>query len=302
MSLTRYKYFEAVARLGSIREASEALHVAPSAVSRQISQLEYDFNIELFERYARGMVLTEAGRILLVHARGLLDHVESAKAEINDLQGMRRGQISIWTIEGLVRDFVVPVISDFQEAFPGMIVKVEAASTESIASALAEDEADIGILFDPENLTGLEVAYEFPDPLQIAMRPDNPAAEKSSIDMSDLCDLRLALPNRSFGIRRLFDQAAAAADIGLTPVMTTGSIAALRSFAQSGSGVSLLTRLSVQQELALGHIKAVPLSIPGGRVPMVRICTRRNRHPTVATAELLEWFRAGLLSRNRNTQ
>jgi DNA-binding transcriptional LysR family regulator len=299
MSISRYRYFEAVARLGSIREASEALHVASSAVSRQIAQLEYDFDVELFERYARGMALTAAGEIMLRHARGLLDHFEGAKAEIFDLQGLRGGHVRVWTIEGLIKDFVVPVVSEFQERYPGVVIEVEAASTDRIINGLAEDEADVGILIDPVGQKGLDVAYEFIDPLHIVAHPDHPVAAGRSIELSALPKLRLALPNKSFGIRRLLDQALETAKVDVTAIFVSGSVEALRSYARSGSGVSLLTRLSVQQELAARQLAAVPLRLPNGPKPMVRICTRRGRSIAVASRELLTNLGEGLLARVR---
>ena len=75
MSLTRYRYFALVADHGSVREAADALRVAPSAISRQIASLEEDYGTPLFERRARGMRLTTAGTAVLETARTILDSV-----------------------------------------------------------------------------------------------------------------------------------------------------------------------------------------------------------------------------------
>ena len=89
---TRLQYFLSVAQLGSIRRAAQALHIAPSAVSRTIQQLERDFGTPLFERARQRLKLTSAGEILLYHARASATELDRASAFIGDLQGLKRGR------------------------------------------------------------------------------------------------------------------------------------------------------------------------------------------------------------------
>jgi DNA-binding transcriptional LysR family regulator len=288
MSITRYKYFEKVARLGSIREAAEALHVAPSAVSRQIAQLEYENDIALFERHARGMNLTSAGKILLAHVRGLLDHYESARSEISDLKGLRRGDVRVWTIEGMVKDFVVPVIADFQEQYPGIFISLEVASTDLIINALMSDDADIGILFDPQSLRGLAVAASINDPLHVVVSPSHPAAALNKIRIEDLSNWRIALPDETFGIRHILDQVSVELNVEIVPSLLTNSIEALRSFARSAKGIAILTPLSVRQDVQLGLLKAIPVVLPDHHISSLKICSRKDRTNAVATQKLLD--------------
>lgn len=288
MTLTRYKYFETVARLGSIREAAEALHIAPSAVSRQIAQLEYDYDTELFERHARGMELTSAGEILFAHARGLLDHHESARSEIFDLKGLRRGSVRVWTIEGMVKDYVVPIIASFQERYPGIFVSLEVAATDIVNNAILMDDADIGILFDPPSLQGLTVATSLADPLHLVVSPQHPAADLTEVSVSDLARWRIALPNATFGMRHILDRAAAALNVTIEPALVTNSVEALRSYARSRRGLAILTQLSVRQDVELGLLKAIPIVLPDRHIATIKICTRRARTNAVATQALLD--------------
>jgi DNA-binding transcriptional LysR family regulator len=288
MSITRYKYFEKVARLGTIREAAEALHVAPSAVSRQIAQLEYENDIALFERHARGMNLTSAGEILFAHARGLLDHHESARSEISDLKGLRRGEVRVWTIEGMVKDFVVPIIADFQEQYPGILISLEVASTDLITNALMSDDADIGILFNPQSLRGLAVAASVNDPLHVVVSPSHPAAALDKIRIEDLPNWRIALADETFGIRHILDQVTVELNVEIIPSLLTNSIEALRSYARSAKGIAILTPLSVRQDVQLGLLKAIPVVLPDHHTSSLKICTRKDRTNAMATQKLLD--------------
>ncbi|MGT2445141.1 LysR family transcriptional regulator (plasmid) [Ensifer adhaerens] len=83
------KYFVSVARSGSIRKASEELHVASSAVSRQIKKLEDELGIALFERLSNGLRLTVAGENVLRHARVTLENFELLRSDLGALQGKK---------------------------------------------------------------------------------------------------------------------------------------------------------------------------------------------------------------------
>src|SRR5205823_1569795 len=91
-----------VARHGSIREAAEELHVAQSALSRQIQKLEQQLGVPLFQRHARGVELTSAGEIYLRHARSSLRQDERVRSELDALKGLRHGTINLQSIESLV--------------------------------------------------------------------------------------------------------------------------------------------------------------------------------------------------------
>lgn len=96
------RYFTAVARHGSIREAADDLHIAQSALSRQIHKLEEELGVPLLQRHPRGITLTSAGEIFLRYARSSLSQVEKVRSELDALKGLRRGTIVIHAIESLV--------------------------------------------------------------------------------------------------------------------------------------------------------------------------------------------------------
>lgn len=103
---TALRYFLEVARCGSISEASIRLNVASSAVSRQISKLERELDAVLFERQARGMMLSEAGIRLAAYARKSQLEAEQVVLEITELQGLQRGHVRIACSEGFALDFL----------------------------------------------------------------------------------------------------------------------------------------------------------------------------------------------------
>ena len=102
------KYFLEVAQAGSLSGASERLHVAVSAISRQIAKLEEEAGAPLFERAARGMVLSPAGQLLLAHARRTMLEAESVLQEIAAARGMARNEIRVAAVEGVCLLYTSP--------------------------------------------------------------------------------------------------------------------------------------------------------------------------------------------------
>src|SRR4051812_15800075 len=89
------RYFSEVVRCGSFRRAAEVLHIAPSAISRQVSQLEYRLKAPLFERHTSGLVLTEEGRILAEHVHALDASTRQLATSIDDISKLRRGHVRV---------------------------------------------------------------------------------------------------------------------------------------------------------------------------------------------------------------
>ncbi|GKT20994.1 hypothetical protein AVHM3334_03150 [Acidovorax sp. SUPP3334] len=103
---TALRYFLEVAQCGSLTEASARLHVAASALSRQIAGLEAQLGTPLFERHPRGMVPTAAGEILATHARRTGLDAERALGEIGSLLGLRAGQVRLATSDAFANELV----------------------------------------------------------------------------------------------------------------------------------------------------------------------------------------------------
>ncbi|EQD34685.1 transcriptional regulator, LysR family, partial [mine drainage metagenome] len=113
-------YFDEVGRRGSIRKAAERLHIAPSAVDRQILQLEARIGAPLFERLPKGLRMTAAGELLLETIRRWKREYEVLQAQIRDLQGLCSGEVSIALVEGAT-EFMTDTLRQFRTRYPGIV-------------------------------------------------------------------------------------------------------------------------------------------------------------------------------------
>ena len=129
MKLESLRYFHVTEQCGSIRKAADRLHIAPSAISRQIAILERELKVRLFERNSAGVLTTAAGRLLAYHTQSIFRDIGRAHSAIDDLRGLRVGEVTIYAIEGLVSDFLPSLLSSFNARFPGINFNLVTAPT-----------------------------------------------------------------------------------------------------------------------------------------------------------------------------
>jgi DNA-binding transcriptional LysR family regulator len=278
------KYFVEVARSGSIRGASERLHVAASAISRHILIFEEDAGTQLFERHSRGMVLTAAGQVYLRYAQGVLAEGDNTQLEIDALKGMRRGHIRICSIEGIIAGPLSDAIASFRKKFPHITFNVQTADTQSAMQSVRDGDADIGIAFQSSPIVGIEISLRIPDPLHLICIRSHPLAKGKSVSLRQIAQYPVAMPDRTFGIRQLVDAASHVHQLHIAIALETNSVEALRAFARLGSGVTILPSLAAKNELKSKKVIAVPIDDAMLSVSSVDICVREGRVlPTVVS-------------------
>ncbi|MFO1300720.1 MAG: LysR family transcriptional regulator [Burkholderiaceae bacterium] len=299
MSNTTLVRFQEVARTGSIRAAANRLFVTPSALSRELHRLEEELGVELFERRARGMALTPAGKIYLNHVRDVLNGVERMRSELDALQNLLRGHVDLMSVEGYASDFLAPAIAQFQDEHPDITFSLRITAASAIVTGVASGETDIGLVFNLRPSDELRSVLHLHVPLLAVMAPNHPLARRKSLSLAQLAQQRLAVPDTSFGVRRLIDLQSQMSKIRLTPALEANSLAVLRGFARNGGGVTLLSRMSIRHELAAGQLVGIPLSDPLLTQGGIDVCVLARRTlPVAASAFLDHLIRIGQSSRD----
>lgn len=283
-----FAYFEEVARLGSIRQAAERLHVSASSISRQIAKLERAFGATLIERYPRGVKLTPAGEVVVRFVQGRTRELHRLQASIDALKNLQKGHVSIFTVEGTIGWLLPQALAEFSQAYPGVTYEVHVAGTDGVMEAVAEDRCDIGISFHPSPRRDVEPVASIIQPLLAVMSPSHRLAPCSSLSLTELADEPLALPNATFGIRHLVNHAIKVAQLDVNIRLETNSIDMIRQFALHEMGVTFLPAFSCERELALQELVALPLTDPGLERASLQICKHAEIELTAAAAMLVE--------------
>lgn len=259
---TKLHLFQLVARAGSIRQVARTRNLAPSSISRVIAQLEDDLGTKLFERTKQRLRLTSAGELLLYRARASLGELTRACTEIDDLQGLHRGTITIAVVESVARGLLPAVLRPFWERHPGIVVDVRVTSSEGAFEALNEGECDIAVAFDLRIPRSGQRLASVPISLGALMHPAHRLAGAKSLRLFDLAEEPLILSDASLTLGTSLDEAMADASVLVGRRAASNSIGLMVDLALDGAGIALQTRLGVEREIAEGRLVFVPVTDP----------------------------------------
>ncbi len=256
------RYFDEVVRRGSIRKAAEHLHVAPTAVNRQILDLEAELGAPLFDRISNRLRLTPLGEMVLSHVRQTLREHEALRERIEEFKGARRGHITIAATAGLAASLMPTLVHEFRQRYPGMTVRVIDLPVAEIATAVERGEVDLGLCYDLPVPKTLRVLAASEWQIGAIVPPRHALAKRKSLLLSDCLGYPLILPAPQLSIRGLLDAAFAQNAIEVTPVAESTSMALIQRLVALGSGIALLNPLDVMEERSRHALIYLPLRDP----------------------------------------
>ncbi|MGW0247264.1 LysR family transcriptional regulator [Nocardia goodfellowii] len=253
------QYIDEVARLGSIRAAGARLHVAPSAINRQILLLEAELEQPLFERLPRGMRPTPAGEALLAHIRGTLRQYRETVADIRDLQALGSGEVVIATMTGLASGVVATAAASFRTRHPQVRISIRTMSSLDILHAVENSEADLGLGFNISASTQVEVCWQMNTRLGVVVSPHHPLVQMDTIPLAQCAPYPLIFADRSMVIHGIVAEAFAHAEIDIQPAFHTNSIETMKRLAISGEAIAFLSEFDIAEELRDGRLAFRPV-------------------------------------------
>jgi DNA-binding transcriptional LysR family regulator len=277
---------EAIAT-GSVRAAADKLDINPSAISRQIAQLEQVVGATLMERHTRGVRATEAGELLIdYHRRRRADQNDTIN-RIDDLKGLKSGHISIAMGEGFIDSTAAGPLARFWKLYPNISLGVEVASTNEVVRLLLEDAVQIGLLYNPPREPRLRTHSIARQPVRVIVRADHRFAMLGRpLEFSDIVEERIAQLQQSFGIRQIIDSVMQMSGFRISATVTTGSLQLLTRFVEHGHGLALMPAFVVANEIQAGKFVALRLKSNLLDASM-HVVTRLGRELPTAASTLL---------------
>ncbi len=288
-------YFDEVARRGSVRRAGETLNIAASAVDRQILQLEEHFGVALFERLPQGLRLTAAGELLITEVRRWRRDLAKVTSRIDDLRGLRRGEVSIALVEGAI-EFLARGLRRFQLDYPYITYRLDVRGAQQVAEAVQSGEADLGLTVNPPDSHSLRTERTLIYHLGAVVPPGHPLAAQGEIAMADCADYPLILPAETLSLRKVFDESWRRC-VGALPALPTvaGNIALIKSLTRSGFGIGMLTALDVRDEVASGDLAFLHFKDEKIPVSALALITASGRLQSGPASLLLQHLSAAML-------
>ena len=277
MRNTALHYFLEVARSGSLSRASEKLHIAPSAISRQIAKLEEDVGAQLFERLPTGMVLSAAGEVLATHARRANLEQERILGEIQELSFDGGSLISVASTEGVARNFLPHVMSTFREAYPKTRFALNVAIPKIVIGMIKDGDVDLGITFSTKPSQGVHIEYSATSQIYALMHRRHPLSKRKSLMLADLQQYPMALKEEGSTQRQLIDLCCQMEGLALNLVLTSNDSGSLHQFVFHSDAIALTSKVSEQYALQKGDLISIPLLNAELRQRNVQVLTMAGR-------------------------
>ena len=262
MDIRQLRTFSCVAELGSLSKASDTLRVAQPALSRQIKLLEHELRAELFTRNGRGMVLTDAGRLLLARTAGIVRQIDQVRDEIQSAGGPPSGRVVLGLVPTVSCVISARLARRTVDKYPGISLCIVESYSGHLMEWLHRGEMDLALIYGPSTDLHLTVQSLGRDPIVAVGPRGSGLAQRKQVDIGWLLKQRLVLPSHSHGLRALIEQAAAKKKLKLDVKLEADSFRVLTSLVEEGLGYSLLPPSSVRNEVADGRLEAAAIAKP----------------------------------------
>jgi DNA-binding transcriptional LysR family regulator len=288
------EYFNAIVAAGSIRKAAETLSITSTALNRRLLAIEEELGVDLFERVPKGVQLSAAGEILLLHIREQIADMARVKSQISDLKGERRGHVAIACSQAILTSFLPVEISKYRSQHPFVTFSVQVRDRAAAEDALLDRSADLALVFEPVQLADFQTLLAVKQSVWVLMPKDHPLAHKPILRMRECLRFPVGLPTKQYGVRHILEASARRISLNLAPVVESDSFDYLR-YQAAEEGI-ITFQIEIGLPLNLESIGLVACKLDERDVPdgMLYVGQLKGRTLPVAGAKFANQILAAL--------
>jgi DNA-binding transcriptional LysR family regulator len=293
VTLDQLRVFVAVAERQHMTRAAQNLNLAQSAVSAAVAALEAQYEIKLFDRAGRGIVLTDAGHAFLVEARAVLARAEAAALMLAALGGRKKGRLRVQASQTIASHWLPRHLAAFRQIYPDIEIRLGIGNTAEVAAAVRDGAAELGFVEGAVEDPALVFAAVARDQLELVVSPRHGWAALSDLPPARLAETEWVMREPGSGTRSAFETAWAG--FGLSPTalriaLELPSNEAVRAAVEAGAGAAVLSASVVAPSLEAGLLHRLKLDLPSRQY---RVLRHRERYQTPAAEALLRLVGVG---------
>jgi DNA-binding transcriptional LysR family regulator len=282
MQLETLRLYADLVRLRSYSRAAAQHEVSQSAASQAIHRLETELGAQLIDRSQRPFILTPQGQAFHEACLAVLAAWEQARTAVTAAETRIDGTVRLAAIYSVGVYEVSRYLHEFATAYPDATVQLECHHSHKVLAAVLAGEADVGILSYPPHDPELTVIDLKTEPMVLVCHPQHRLARRKVVKPTDLRDEGFVAFEPALMIRKAVDRALRHAGAQVQVVLEFDNIDTVKQAVAGGQGISILPRPTVQTEVALGTLVAIPIGIPDLVRPLGIIHARhRQLSPTV---------------------
>jgi DNA-binding transcriptional LysR family regulator len=287
VELDHVQAFLEIIRSGGFARASAKLHLSQPAISRRIRLLESELGAPLFDRLGRSVVLTDAGRAFLPHARALLASIQDGIDAVEAVRGGGRGAVTIALVGTLASSRLTSRLREHHQAHPGLDLRLRTALSTEVSALVLRGEAALGLRYHTDPDPALTCVVISKERLVPVCPPGHSLTHAAQADLpAALARQRwLAFPS-SPGIpaepyATAMQQLLASHGLNATEIVPVDSLTAQKRMVEAGFGLAVLPESSLDEELRAGTLCPIPATGLTATIPVVLI---RRRHAYISGA------------------
>ena len=276
MYLNILKIFCDLAELKSVSKTAATNILSQSAVSQQLTKLEVRFKCQLINRKKRPLELTKHGEVFYRAAKDIIERYEELKSELSVLGSSTSTRINIAAIYSIGMHSLPKYVKKYMVSYPEINVHIEYLSADKIYEFVLTGDIDIGLVAVPKKDRRLEVHDFEQEPLVLACSTKHHLANESQIDISKVQYERFIGFEKGIPTREWIDNILKRYNITVRTVMEFDNIETIKRAVEINSGVSILPKTAIEQELSAGTLRAIDFTDENFIRP-TGIIIRKNR-------------------------
>jgi DNA-binding transcriptional LysR family regulator len=284
LDLRRLQLLLDVAATGTIAAAAQRAGCTAAAASQQLATLERELGVEVLERSARSVRLTEAGRVLVEHAGRLFADLTEAERAVQDVAGLRGGRLRVAAFATAGASFVVPAMAGFRRCHPQVRLSLLEMDPDEALPAVRAGDVDLAVTFEYTPLTrpdlrGLSQLPLYGDPLLLAIPRQRNAPSPARVRLADYAGSDWIAARTPTGLHAVTEEACRSAGFQPRISARVHSYSLALAMVAGGFGVTIVPRLAAERH---GDVVLAPIGRPSGLVRQIYATTRAvDRSPAV---------------------
>lgn len=284
--------FRHVMEAGSITHGAERAHLALAAASTRVRNMESALGTALLVRSRQGVAPTQAGRILLQHARTMLQQAERLREDLSVYAGGQAGQIRVLSNTNALTEFLPEALSSFLTAHPSVSVDLEERLSDEIVGLIAEGVADLGIIAGTVDPGALETFPFRRDRFVLVVAHDHPLAVRDRVGFAQVLDHNFVGLDRASALQRFLADKAARIGRPLRLRIQLRSFDAVCRMVERNVGIGIVPETTARRASVGMAITSVALTDAWAERDLT-ICMRSLDELPAYSRELVAHLRAG---------
>lgn len=286
MTIRHFQIFAAVVDNKTMHQAAESLYISQPSVSQAIRELEKHYQVKLFERYKRKLILTSDGEKLLKYCRVLLAQYEELNRAMTESR--EKPVLRIGATVSVGEELLVGLVTEFEREHPDIRTEIQVNNTEYVEEAILGGRLDVGVIEGQVVSPDITLLPFYQDCMQVVCAPDNPLAGRRAIPASELAEYDIITREQGSQVRNVLLNMLREQGIPVHIKWSCTNVHTIKQAVMAGQGISILSSLVVAEEAAAGRLCVLDVAeLDGQRI--IHLALHRDKHRSPALEAFLDF-------------